>query len=477
MNIKRLFLCSLSTVNLNFFQETLMADLDGTPPHNLEAEMAVLGSMLVERDAVVKATDLLKTEDFYKEIHRSIFDAIIKLNNTNQEADVITVGEVLKSDRSFQLAGGPALLVELTEKVPTSLHVEHYAKIVHEKSLLRTLIENARRISRDAQSGKASADDLVDQAQEHFFAVGQRQARREFFSVGELMQGAVESIEQMAKSGNMVTGVPTGYIELDTMTSGFQPANLIIVAGRPSMGKTTLVMNMAEHATIDKKIPVVFFSLEMASHELALRLLCSKALLNMGEIRRGYMARKNWPRITTAASEIAEAPLYFDFTTSPTILELRSSARRYAHDLERKGQKLGMIIIDYLQLMRGDGRQESRQQEISEISRGLKGLARELNVPVIALSQLNRKPEDKGREGRPQLSDLRESGALEQDADMVMAIYREEVYRRDDPDLKGKAKLFVLKQRNGPIGDVNLNFLNEFTRFVNPERELDPTPV
>jgi replicative DNA helicase len=446
----------------------------GTPPHSLEAEMAVLGSMLVERDAVVKATDRLKIEDFYKETHRLIFEAILKLHNMNQEADVVTVGEQLKTSSLFQSAGGPALLVDLAEKVPTALHVEHYAKIVHEKSLLRTLIDNARRIVRDAQSGTQPAEELVDQAQEHFFAVGQRQTRKEFYSVGELMQGAVESLEKMAKSGNMVTGVPTGYTELDAMTAGFQPSNLIIVAGRPSMGKTTIVLNMCEHVAVDKKIPAVFFSLEMSNQELALRLLCSKAMLNMSEIRRGYMARKNWPRITNAASEIAEAPLYFDFTTSPTILELRSAARRYAHDIERKGSKLGLIAIDYLQLMRGDGNSDSRQQEISDISRGLKGLARELNVPVIALSQLNRKPEDKGREGRPQLSDLRESGALEQDADVVMAIYREEVYRRDDPDLKGKAKLFVLKQRNGPIGDVNLNFLNEFTRFVNPERELDP---
>jgi len=375
------------------------------------------------------------------------------------------------------MAGGPALLVDLAEKVPTALHVEHYAQIVHEKSLLRALITNARIIARDAQSGKRPANELVDMAQEHFFAVGQQQSRREFYGVAELMQGAVETLEQMAKSGNIVTGVPTGYLEMDTMTAVMQPANLIIVAGRPSMGKTSFVLNICEHAAVDKKIPCVFFSLEMSSQELSLRLLCSKALLNMGEIRRGYMARKNWPRITTAASEIAEAPLYFDFTTSPTILELRSAARRYAHDLERKGQKLGLIAIDYLQLMRGESGSESRQQEIADISRGLKGLARELNVPVIALSQLNRKPEDKGREGRPQLSDLRESGALEQDADVVMAIYREEVYRRDDPDLKGKAKVFILKQRNGPIGDINLNFLNEYTRFVNPERELEPTPA
>ncbi len=447
------------------------------PPHSLEAEMAVLGSMLVERDAVVKAIDILKPVDFYKETHRLIFETILKLHNSNVEADVVTVSEALAKHPTFANVGGPAILVDLAQRVPTSLHVDHYAKIVHDKSLLRSLIENASNLIQTAHTGKIAADELVDQAQEHFFSVGQRKVRRESYNAGELMQGAVEQLEQMAKSGNVVTGVPTGYIDLDSMTSGLQPANLIIVAGRPSMGKTSLVMNMAEHVSVDKKTPVVFFSLEMSHGELALRLLCSRALLNMGEVRRGYLARKNWPRITSAASEIADAPLIFDFATSPTILELRSAARHYAHQLQRKGTKLGLIIIDYLQLMRGEPGSESRQQEISEISRGLKGLARELQVPVIALSQLNRKPEERGREGRPQLSDLRESGAIEQDADVVMAIYREEVYRRDDPDLKGKAKIFVLKQRNGPIGDVDLTFLDDCTRFVNPERQLDPTPA
>ncbi len=450
---------------------------ESLPPHSLEAEMAVLGSMLVERDAVVKAADILKADDFYKENHRKIFAAIMRLSHSNVEADIITVGEALKNEVGFGSSGGPALLLELAERVPTALHVEHYAKIVHEKALLRALITNARDLIRDAHSDKIPANELVDKAQEHFFTVGQQKARRDFYSAGDLMQSAVESLEQMANAGKLVTGVPTGYIELDTMMAGLQPANMIIVAGRPSMGKTSLVMNMAEHVAIDNKTPVVFFSLEMSQQELALRLLCSRALLNMGEVRRGYLARKNWPRITSTASEIAEAPLYFDFSTSPTVLEIRSASRRYAHELQRKNMKLGLIIIDYLQLMRGDGSIESRQQEISEISRSLKGLARELNVPVIALSQLNRKPEDRTRDGRPQLSDLRESGAIEQDADVVMAIYREEVYKRDDPDLKGKAKIFVLKQRNGPIGDVSLTFLDECTRFVNPERELEPTPV
>ncbi len=450
---------------------------DVTPPHSVEAEMAVLGSMLVERTAVIKAVELLKAADFYKDLHALLFETVLRLHNNNVEVDVITVGDALQSNSAFLAGGGKAFLVELVERVPTALHIEHYARIVHEKSLLRSLISNARQIISDATTNKLPADELVDAAQEQFFAVGQKRARRDFYSAGELMQGAVETLENMAKSGHIVTGVPSGYTDLDNMTAGFQPANLIIVAGRPSMGKTSLVMNVAEHVAIEKKMPVVFFSLEMSHQEIALRLLCSRALLNMGEVRRGYLARKNWPRITSVASEIAEAPLFFDFNTSPTVLEIRSAARRYAHDFQRKGSKLGLIILDYLQLMRGDGRQESRQQEISEISRGIKGLARELDVPFIALSQLNRKPEDRGREGRPQLSDLRESGALEQDADLVMAIYREEVYRRDDPDLRGKAKIFVLKQRNGPIGDVELNFLDECTRFVNPERELEPAPA
>ncbi len=454
-----------------------MSDNEGLPPHSVEAEMAVLGSMLVEREAVIKALDALKPSDFYKEIHRLVFEAISRLYNSNVEADVVTVTETLQSHPTFVSSGGPALLVELAERVPTALHVDHYAKIVHEKSLLRDLITKARNIVQDAQSGKLPAEELVDRAQEHFFSVGQKKTRRDYFSAGDLMQGAVTTLEMLAKSGKMVTGVPTGYLELDRMTSGFQPSNLVIVAGRPSMGKTSLVLNIAEHVAVDNKTAVVFFSLEMSHQELAIRLLCSRARLNMGDIRRGYLARNNWPRITSTASEIAEAPLFFDFATSPSILELRSAARHYAHDLERKGTKLGMVIVDYLQLMRGDGSQESRQQEISEISRGLKGLARELSVPVVALSQLNRRPEERTREGRPQLSDLRESGAIEQDADVVMAIFREEVYRRDDPDLKGKAKIFVLKQRNGPVGDIDLTFIDDCTRFVNPERALEPTQV
>ena len=450
---------------------------ESLPPHSIEAEMAVLGSMLVEREAVVTAADILRPEDFYKETHRLIFSTILKLNAENVEADVITVGDALKKEPGFLAGDGSALLVDLADKVPVALHVEHYARIVHEKAMIRMIIERARNLIREAHTAKLPVNDLVDKAQEQFFAVGQRRARRDSATAGELMQGAVDALEEMGKSGQVVTGVATGFTDLDTMTRGFQPSNMIIIAARPSMGKTALVMNIAEHCAVDDKQPVIFFSLEMSHQELALRLLCSRAQLDMGSIRRGFLARQSWPRITSAAAEIAEAPLVFDFTTSPTIHEIRSAARRYAHDFERKGTPLKMIIIDYLQLMRGDGSQESRQQEIAEISRSLKGLARELSVPVVALSQLNRKPEDGGRGGRPQLSDLRESGAIEQDADLVMAIYREEVYKRDDPDLKGKAKLFVLKQRNGPVGDVDLTFQSEFTRFVNAEHQLESMPA
>jgi replicative DNA helicase len=258
------------------------------------------------------------------------------------------------------------------------------------------------------------------------------------------------------------------------MTSGFHPGQLIIIAARPGMGKTALVLNMAERMSVDHHVPVVFFSLEMSHQELALRLLCSRARLNLKDLKRGYMARDNWPAITTNASQIGESPLYFDFSTSPTVMEIRSAARRYAHECARRGMGLGCIIIDYLQLMRGAGKVENRQQEIAEISRSLKGLARELQIPVIALAQFNRRPDE--REGRPQISDLRESGAIEQDADVVLAIYREGMYKRDDPDLKTAAKLFVLKQRNGPVGDVPLQFFEEWTRFEDAEREYNAVP-
>ena len=448
--------------------------IEAAPPHSLEAEVAILGSILIDRESVVKALDLLKDEDFYRPIHQEIFRIVQRLYDQQIEADVVTVGEALRKSKDLSGLGNENYLIEITGKVPTALHVEHYARIVKWKSILRNLIKASQDVMGQAQRQPDDVLALLDKAQEQFFALGFLKPKGDAADSAHLMHEAVEILEKMVQSGQMVTGVPTGYNELDNLTSGLQSSNLIIVAGRPSMGKTALCLNIAEHAAVDKKMPVLFFSLEMSAQEMGLRLLCSRAHLNVRDIRRGYLARKNWPRITSTASEIAEAPLFFDFATSPTVLELRAAARRRAHELARKGTPLSLIIIDYMQLMQGSGNVENRQQEISEISRSLKALAKELNVPVIALSQLNRRPEERGREGRPQLSDLRESGAIEQDADLVMAIFREEVYKRDDPDLKGRAKVFILKQRNGPVGDVELTFLEECTRFVNPEKMPEP---
>jgi replicative DNA helicase len=448
--------------------------LEQVPPQSHEAEVAVLGSMLAEKESMLKAMDLLRDDDFYEEAHRQIFAAIRDLHDKNVTPDAVTVGESLQKSERLADVGGQSYLFHLTNLVPSALHVEHYARIVREKSILRQMISISRNISAECFSTQEEAQELLDQAQQKFFLLAQSKASKGMTSASQLMQGAITALEKLAESSKFITGVPTGFKELDKLTSGLQPSNLIIVAGRPSMGKTAFCLNIAEHVAIKEKRPVVFFSLEMSDQEIGLRLLCSQARINLRSVREGFLARKSWPTITNVASQIAGAPLYFDFSTSPTVLDVRGSARRWAHELKQKGNPLALIIIDYLQLMRGSGNMESRQQEISEISRSVKGLARELQVPVIALSQLNRRPEERGREGRPQLSDLRESGALEQDADVVAAIFREEVYKRDDPELKGKAKLFVLKQRNGPIGDVDLNFLEEFTRFADPASEEEP---
>jgi replicative DNA helicase len=449
--------------------------LEQIPPQSHEAEVAVLGSMLADKEALLKAFDLLKAEDFYEATHQQIFAAIQQLHDRHVTPDVITVGEYLQKQERLTEVGGQAYLFQLVNLVPSALHVEHYARIVSEKAILREMIRISRAVSSECYLQKDEAQELLDKAQQFFFTLSQNKSSRGMTPVSQLMQSAIASLEKLAESNKFVTGVATGFKEFDKLTSGLQPANLIIVAGRPSMGKTALCLNIAEHVAIQEQKPVVFFSLEMSDQEMGLRLLCSQARINLRSVREGFLARKSWPAITNVATRIASAPLYFDFSTSPSVLEVRSAARRWAHELKHRGNPLALIIVDYLQLMRGSGSTESRQQEISEISRSLKGLARELQVPVIALSQLNRRPEDRGREGnRPQLSDLRESGALEQDADLVAAILREEVYKRDDPDLKGKAKLFILKQRNGPIGDIDLNFLEEFTRFVDPAREEEP---
>jgi len=447
------------------------------PPQSIEAETAVLGSVLVDKEALVKAHEMLQEEDFYKEAHKRIFAATKSLYDSNVQVDVITVGDYLQKSKQLSDVGGQSYLFSLTNLVPTAVHVEHYANIVREKALLRRLMSISRQVITDSQIGKKNVDEVLDLAQASFLNLSQQRAARGMVRAGDLMQDAVKNLEVLAESGKYLTGVSTGFTDIDSMTSGLQKANLIVVAGRPSMGKTAFCLNIAENVAIKDKKPVVFFSLEMSDQEVGLRLLCSRARVNIRGVKGGFLARKHWPVLTNAASEISPAPLFFDFSTNSSIMEVRASARRWMHELQQKGTPLSLIVIDYIQLMRGSTRIESRQQEISEISRSLKGLARELEVPVIAISQLNRRPEERGREGgRPQLSDLRESGAIEQDADLVIAILREEVYKKEDPDLKGLAKAFVLKQRNGPTGEIDLRFLNEFTRFENLSREKEEVP-
>jgi replicative DNA helicase len=361
--------------------------------------------------------------------------------------------------------------------LPTAANIEHYARIVKDKAVLRQLIHVSTKIVTAAYSQAGDVADLLDEAEHQIFSIAQSKAEKGFVSVSDLVHDVIETVEKLYQRKTHVTGVPTGFSEIDAMTSGFQPSNLIIIAGRPSMGKTSFAMNIAEHVALHEKKPVAVFSLEMSREELMLRMLCSQARVDSHKVRRGYLEKKYWNTLTAAASQIAQSPIYIDDSSALSVLEMRARSRRLAAELSAKGTPLALIMVDYLQLMRGMGRVESRQQEISEISRNLKALARDLRVPVMALSQLSRRPEEKGREGRPQLSDLRESGAIEQDADLVAFIFREEVYKPQELDNQGKAKILIAKQRNGPTGEVELAFLREFTKFENLASSGIPEPV
>jgi len=439
--------------------------------------MAVLGAMLIEREAQAKVLDTLDENSFYKPAHRHIFQAIAHLFSEGSAVDVVTVGELLKNQKLLTEIGGSSYLTDLANVLPTAANVDHYARIVKDKAILRQLIQVSTRIVTSAFSQDRDVADLLDEAEHQIFSIAQSKADKGFISVSELVHDVIETVEQLYQRKTHVTGVPTGFTEIDAMTSGFQPSNLIIIAGRPSMGKTSLAMNIAEYVAIHEKRPVAIFSLEMSREELMLRMLCSQARVDSHKVRRGYLEKRYWNTLTAAASQIAQAPIYIDDSSALSVLEMRARARRLAAELAAKGTPLSLLMVDYLQLMRGMGRVESRQQEISEISRNLKALARDLRVPVMALSQLSRRPEEKGREGRPQLSDLRESGAIEQDADLVAFIFREEVYKPQELDNQGKAKIMIAKQRNGPTGEVELAFLREYTKFENLASSGIPEPV
>jgi len=437
--------------------------LDKIPPQNLEAEMAVLGSMLLDDESINVAVELLSSESFYKDSHRKVFEAICGLFNANKAVDLITLTEELKKQSILDEVGGVSFLAGLANAVPTSANINHYVNIVKEKSILRALINNSTRIVSACYESDGKIDEVVDTAEKLIFEVSDRKTGVNYFQLKEIIKNSIETIDRLYQKKAHVTGVPTGFVDFDIKTAGLQPSDLIVIAGRPSMGKSAFALGMAEYAGVVEKVPTAIFSLEMSKEQLVQRMICAHARVDAHKVRTGYLATSDWPRLTAAAGKLSEAPIFIDDTPGISVMELRAKARRLKshHDIK-------LIILDYMQLMRGTAGIESRQQEISEISRSLKALARELNVPVIAISQLSRAVESR-TDHRPQLSDLRESGAIEQDADVVVLILREEYYTAT-PDNQGIADIIIAKQRNGPVGNFKLTFIKEYTKFENLAR-------
>ncbi len=433
------------------------------PPQNLEAEMAVLGSMLLDENAIGAAIESIDQNYFYKDSHRKIFSAILTLFNNNKAVDLITITDELKRQAILEDTGGVSYLTELANSVPSAANINYYISIVKEKGILRSLITNATRIVNSCHQHEGNVSELVDEAEKLIFEVSDNHLHTTFVPIKEIIKNSIETIDRLYQKKAHITGIPTGYVDFDLKTAGLQPSDLIIIAGRPSMGKSALALGIAEYAGVVAKVPLALFSLEMSKEQLVQRLLCSHARVDANKVRTGYLATSDWPHLTAAAGKLSEAPIFIDDTAAISVMELRAKARRL-----KSSQDIKLIIVDYLQLMRGTGSTESRQQEISDISRSLKALARELNLTVIGISQLSRSVEN--REGhRPQLSDLRESGAIEQDADLVVLILREEYYN-PTPENEGIAEIIIAKQRNGPVGSFKVTFLKEYTRFENIAR-------
>jgi replicative DNA helicase len=430
------------------------------PPQSTEAEQSIIGALLLEKEALPKVLEILKPENFYREAHREVFQAMIKLFEQNEPLDLITLTECLRKLDKLEAVGGASYLASLTEQIPTAANVEYYAKIVKEKSILRKLIYSATEIVAKGYSKQEDVGEVLDFAEKSIFEIAEYQIKPSFSQLKEVLKGSFKTIEKLYEKKELVTGVPTGFTEIDRMTSGLQPSELIIIAGRPSMGKTALCLNMAHYAASDTRVPVAIFSLEMSKEQIALRMLCSEARVDAHKLRSGFLGESDWPKLTRAAGILSESKIFIDDTPSLPVLEMRAKARRLKAE-----HGLGMVIVDYLQLMRGMGKMDNREQEISEISRSLKALAKEIQVPVVALSQLNRRVEDRA-EKRPMLADLRESGAIEQDADVILFLYRDEVYNPNS-EARGTADVIIGKQRNGPTGEVRLTFLENYTRFEN----------
>jgi len=444
--------------------------LGKVPPHNIEAEQACLGVMLLSKEAVVEGVERLKAEDFYKESHRQIFKAIVALFDANEPVDIVTVSDYLRNKNLLDEIGGPEYLASLPESVPSTSNFSHYVEIIIEKSILRKLISSANQIISYAMQSAEITDieEVIDRSEQLIFEIGQRRSQRDFVKIGDIVTSAIHKIDQLYRSKRTITGIPSGLYELDKLTSGFQKSDFIVIAARPSVGKTSLGLNIAEHAAAENNIPVAIFSLEMSSEQLFYRILSSMSKVNLKSIRTGIFKESDWNNLTSAASMIHNLPIYIDDSSALTLMEIRAKARRA---VAQYGVKL--IIIDYLQLINLPGKYENRQQEISVISRSLKALAKELDIPIIAISQLSRKVEER-KNKKPQLSDLRESGAIEQDADVVIFLHRpdigeEETEKEEEDNKPVEYEIIVAKQRNGPTGERKVYFFKNFTKFVNYE--------
>jgi len=435
------------------------------PPQNMEAEQSVLGGILLENQSLNAVLEIMTGADFYSEGHRKIFDAIADLSDRGEPSDLITLSSLLKDRGQLDQVGGMVYLASLVDGVPSAANIAYYARIVKEKAILRSLIATATEILQKTYNAGSDVDSVLDQAEQAIFEISENKIRPSFYTIREVVKDNFKELERLAERKDLITGVPTGFDKLDEITSGLQRSDLIIIAGRPSTGKTAFALNIAQNAALKSGVPVAVFSLEMAKEQLVFRMLSAEARVDSQRLRKGFLGETDWKKLVKASSDLSEAPIYIDDSAGITVLEMKAKSRRLKADAG-----LGLIILDYLQLMKGGAYKESREQEISEISRSLKGLAKELSVPVIALSQLNRKVEDRTNR-RPQMADLRESGAIEQDADVIAFIYRDEVYNRseDNPD-KGIAEIIIGKQRNGPTGTVKLAFLEKYTSFENLAR-------
>ncbi len=439
--------------------------IDRVPPQNIEAEQAVLGAMLIKKEAISEVAQMLDDSDFYREAHRIVFQAMLELFNRNEAVDLITVTEQLRKDENMEKVGGIAFVTSLANSVPTAANVEYHAKIVKEKAQMRNLINSATAIAGMGYEDVEDVADVMDKAEKMILEVAARRNNGDFTPIKNILLNTFSKIEQLYESKGGITGLSSGFKDLDKLTSGLQPSDLILVAARPSMGKTAFTLNIATNVAVKEKKAVAFFSLEMSKEQLVQRMLCSEGAIDSQRLRIGELDEKDWTKLISAADRLAAAPIFIDDTAGITVMELRSKARRLKAEYD-----LQLIVIDYLQLMQGRSSKgsDNRQQEISEISRSLKALARELNVPVIALSQLSRSVESR-QVKKPMLSDLRESGSLEQDADIVMFLYREDYY---DPDTENKniTEVIIAKHRNGPVDTVQLFFHKQFTKFADLSR-------